>query len=59
MFIDMMRLFYKAITLMLGISAIDISLTYLKTDGEVNPLMILLFFMGTIILTIWHEMRRE
>lgn len=52
-------LFYKSVTLMIGISAIYISLTYLKTDGEVNPLMILMFFMGTINLTVWHEMRRK
>lgn len=59
MFEYLFYLFLKTVLLMIGMTSIRIGSIFWNDDGAVDPLMVLLFFVGTLVLTIWNEIDKK
>lgn len=53
------QLFSKTVMLMIGVALIRIGSIYWNVDGSIDPMMLLLFMMGALILTLWNEVCKE
>lgn len=57
MFKYVIYIFSKTVLMMVGILSIKIGSVYWDDNGEIDPLMIFLLFVGAMILTIWNEIQ--
>lgn len=57
MFKYVIYIFSKTVLMMVGILSIKIGSVYWNDNGEIDPLMIFLLFVGAMILTIWNEIQ--